>query len=329
MNVDKKKLMTLSLLSIPILGDLYAENDQTNNLNNYSESQEKICFKDPQSHYLVRGDLLYWIPQISGLEVNFGTNSVYRSTRTDNVTETTSIERDTDLQFDWDVGYRVGVGYQFDCNRWESNVIWTHFQGYGHKSINHGSWNVKLDQLDTVFVYRAAINPSFTLKPFIGIGATKIHQKLYSQVVIDIDLAEEGIATDTKTFNDSQKFNAIGPVFGFNSDIKIGRGFGAYGNIALNLQYGTYHLIFDDDDVVTEPATPIHVISSLKKNMYSFDFNLNLALGVQWQTLIRNSVYLTLKAGLENLQYFDQSRLGSNWGNLSFSGGSFSLMLEF
>jgi len=346
MNLIKEKSVALGVLLIPVAGQLNANNYQ--NYNNYSndsnysnypnqearkedrqegESSKTYC-KDPQSNYLIRGDFLYWIPQVSGLEVNFGSNSVYQST-VNSVSETTSIEQDSDVHFDWDVGYRVGVGYQFDHNRWETNATWTHFQGSGYRSVNHGNWHVRLDQLDTVVVYSAPFNPSFTLRPLIGIRASEIRQKLYSRVVINVDIEDVGLATDTKTFQDRQKFYGIGPIFGFNSDVKIGCGFGVYGNAAVSLQYGTYHLSFNDQEVITEPATPSQIVSSLKKQMYAFDFNVDLALGVQWQTLVYDRVYITMKLGLENLQYFDQSRLGANWGKLSFSGGVFSFILEF
>ena len=63
--------------------------------------------------------------------------------------------------------------------------------------------------------------------------------------------------------------------------------------------------------------------------MKAFDFNLDLALGIQWEHLMNDAYYLTMKLGIENHQYFNQSRLGYTFGNLSFSGGIFSLGLAF
>lgn len=280
------------------------------------------------THFQVRGDLLYWVPETSGLDTNFGSGSVFQST-VNGTSITTSKETDVDPSFDWNVGYRVALGLQFDANRWEVGALWTDFQGHGHKAIDHGKWNVRLHQLDVVALYNACINSSVTLHPFIGLRGTSIFQKLFSQVITDVVLSGSGTATDTRTFRDHQQFYGLGPLLGLNADYDIKYGLGLYGSIAFGLLYGSYHLHFNDTEVITAPAAPSQIYSKIKKDMTAFDFNVDLALGIQWQYLIRNACYLTLKLGLENHQYFNQGRLGRNFGNLSFSGGVFSLGLAF
>lgn len=69
--------------------------------------------------FFVRGDLLWWTPRITGLDLNFGTGAIV-----ENVNGCTQIltteETDQDPHFNWDAGYRVGVGYETD--EWTAEV---------------------------------------------------------------------------------------------------------------------------------------------------------------------------------------------------------------
>lgn len=287
-----------------------------------------LSCKKMSTHFQVRGDLLYWLPEASGLEINFGSGSSLEST-VDGVTTTISKETDVEPSFHWNVGYRVALGAQFDHNRWEVGGLWTDFEGLGRKAIDNGEWRVKLKQLDIAALYSVCLTPSVALHPFVGLRGTSIFQKLFSQVITDVVISGSGTATDTRTFQDHQQFYGLGPLFGLNGDCDIEYGLGLYGTVAFSLLYGTYHLHFDDTEVVTAPATPSQIYSTIKKDTKAFDFDVDLALGIQWQYLVRNTCYLTMKFGVENHQYFDQSRLGKNFGNLSFSGGTFSLSLAY
>ena len=278
-------------------------------------------------HFTVRGDLLYWIPEVSGLDVNFGSGSSINTTLA-GITTVTSTETDVDPSFQWNAGYRIALGWQFDKNNWEVGALWTGFQGYGYKSTNLGKWKVRLKQLDLAALYNTCLSP-VSLQPFIGFRGASIFQNLSSQIVTEVIFPGVGTATDTRNFQDHEQFYGIGPLFGLNSNYAVKNGLSFYGNVALGLFYGNYHLHFNDSEVVTSPATPNQIYSTVNKTMQAFDFNLDLALGIQWDHLINNACYLTMKLGIENHQYFNQSRLGYAFGNLSFSGGIFSLGLAF
>lgn len=278
-------------------------------------------------HLRIRGDLLYWVPEVSGLDSNFGSGSILQTTSGD-VTTTVSTETDIDPSFQWNVGYRVSLGWQFDKNRWEVGGIWTDFQGFGHKTEDHAKWKVRLEQIDLATLYNVQIS-SVRLQPFIGLRGASIFQKLFSKVITDVVISGSGTATDTRIFDDRQQFYGLGPLLGLNTNYAIKHGLSFYGSIAFSLLYGNYHLHFDDSEVITEPATPRQTYSTMKKHMKAFDWDIDLALGIQWEYLIKNACCLTMKLGFENHQYFDQSRLGHTFGNLSFSGGVFSLGIAF
>lgn len=309
-------------------GSLNAFYTSPKNNNSSIEGQSSPIKKKYTNCEIRRGDLLYWVPEASGLDICFGGGTVLRST-VNGTSTTTSKETDVDPSFDWNVGYRVVLGRQFGSNGWEVGASWTDFQGHGHKPIDHGKWKVELMQLDLTTLYNACINSSVTLQPFIGLRGTSIFQKLFSKIITKYVIEGAGTAIDTRTLRDRQQFYGLGPLFGLNVDWDIKYGLGFYATISSSLLYGNYHLHFNDTEVITPPATPRKMKMKIKKNMSAFDLGIDLALGIQWQYLIRNACYLTLKLGLENHQYFNQSRLGRNFGDLSFSGGIFSFGLAY
>jgi hypothetical protein len=281
-----------------------------------------------QSHFCVEGNLLYWAPQISGLESNFG--STYVTQRAVEGVAITGIkEKDVDPSYDWTVGYRILGRYQFANNLWDLVATWTSFNGSGYKAINYGKWNVTLEQIDAALLYNAYWSSWFTSHPFIGVRATKINQALFSEVICDVMLVDSGLAFDTKVFNDREKFRGIGPLFGINGDIILGYGFGLYGSISASLLYGSYRLYFKDHEMVTLPANPSYTMSDIHKHITTFNFNIDLGIGAYWKKQVHKSIWVTAKIGIETHQYFNQNRLGGNTGDLSFSGLVFSGSLEF
>lgn len=289
----------------------------------HEPTQEKPYFP----HFKVQGDFLYWTAQASGLDLNFGTSSLTNTTSND-ITTIRSFEKDVDPSFHWNAGYRVGLGWEFDPKGWQADGLWTDFKTSAHNKATDGKWTVRLEQLDLSASYHAYLS-SVHLQPFIGLRGTYIHQKLFSEVITSIEFTDLGKGFDTRTFDDTQKFYGLGPLFGLNSSYALKHGLSLYGNFSFGLLYGNYHLHFDDNETITPPATAETIDAIVKKNMQAFDFNIDLALGIQWEYKIRNSCCLTTKLGVENHQYFGQSRLGYTFGNLSFSGGIFSLALGF
>jgi hypothetical protein len=290
-------------------------------------SEELECVAKERPHFVPRGDLLYWVPQGSGLAINFGQGSFTRTT--DNGFVTTELtEEDLDPSFKWNFGFRAGVGCEFDQNLWEVDALWTYFQSSGNSSQNQGKWTVRLNQIDLDASYKSSVNDCLTLTPLAGLRGTQIHQHITSTLLTPIEI-DSVTSYDIRTLNDKQKFNALGPLLGVNADYKVGRGFSVYGNTALGILYGSYHLNFDDFEIDNSSASQNSIYSDIHKRMDAFDYNIDLVLGAQWETVFYQSFRLRAKLDVENHQYFNQIRLGEGWGNLSFSGATFSLSASF
>jgi hypothetical protein len=322
----------LILIIVAQISSEQAEIFSYNNSKNQQISDSKrevLVEKRDKAEFFARGDLLYWIAQESGFDINFGSGTVIKSVSDGGVQETTVFEKDIDPSFNWDLGYRIFLGSQFCEEIWGVQGSWTHFQGTGNRNYNNGKWHVRLDQIDAVGNYRGFINKSLFLQTLFGLRAAEIYQKLHSTVLTTVEVSGSGTALDTRIFHDKQKFDGIGPLLGLNADLKLGLGFSFYGTLSGSLLYGRYLLTFDDSENVTAPLTPSNILTNITKNMRAFDFDIDLAFGFSWRAKISNAVFVTLLAGLENHQYFNQNRMGSNWGNLALSGAIFSLKFEF
>lgn len=296
---------------------------------------EPVCCEDMCGRFFVRGDLLYFVPHQTGLELDFGTASISQSV-TDGVQTTNSTEYDTDPGFKWNPGYRIAAGYVDEASKWGLGAIWTHYQSSASRSnqedestFNHGKWRVKWDQIDVVVAYDAHPTPSFNVKPFVGVRGARIHQSLNAVLVTDLTLSPPPTTpTSTRTFDDSQNYRAIGPVFGFESDFEVGCGFGFYGTAAASVLYGKTKVSYDDSDIFTAPVSK-NFYNLDRRHVDSVDCNIDLALGLRWHTRFCDDFELDLRLGAEHHQFFNQGRLGVSHDDLSFDGGVFSVELSY
>jgi hypothetical protein len=295
-----------------------------------SEQQTNLSCCYPGS-YFVQGEVLYWTPRITGLELNFGTAEIV-----ENVVGCTQIltttEADLDPHFKWDAGCRISAGCALES--WEMKALWTHFQGKGKRgdtsnlSIpNHGTISVTFDQIDCTLAYNCARLP-IDLRPFIGIRTLRIHEHLRAQLTTEIFLFSESTALESKSLNDKQKYWGAGPLVGVQGDWEIGRGFGFYSTVAASLLYGDYEIKFDDADIFSAPI-PKRIFSTSRRHVHTFDFNVDLALGVSWHRVVCNQYDLTMKLGFEHHQYFNHNHLCIERGDVSFTGGVFSFQVGF
>ena len=293
------------------------------------------CCLEKQNRFFVKGDFLYWKPGISGLELDFGTTSIVQTTDINDDLVNTTQEYDVSPKGRWQPGYRIGAGYEFDDCRWEIDGFWTHFQGNdtncnkeGSELVNKGTWRVKFDQVDVLLAYTAHPNESTSLKPFAGIRGAKIHQGVHSYLVTNITLTSGAEETDTRELNDHQNFQGFGPLVGVKGEWFVGKGFSFYGTVAGSVLYGDYKVYFDDSEFLSGP-TPSTTLSRNTRHLNAFDYNVDLVLGLQWQTCICNAVFVTIGLDFEHHEYFDQGHLGANYGDLSFDGAALSLNVGF
>lgn len=317
-----------------LMGD--ANNGSCAKINCKPYVSETPCCNDAFKHFYIAADLLYWTTHISNLELDFGTASISQKIK-DCVLITHTKEFDKEPHFNWQTGFRIAAGYQLPCD-WEIAAIWTHFlpDGCSHSKrscdiANGGKCKLQYNQLDVVTLYNITqcplLSPLFKLQPFFGIRATKIHEDIHSHLITEI-IDPTFKAVETRKIVDIQNFRGLGPVLGMNGDLDIGCGFGTYGTVACSLLYGDYKAHSRDSNTFTAPISN-QIFSFNKRRLHRFIWNIDLGVGVRWQTCLYNSVNLLIKLGFEHHQYFNQNRLGSNNGDLIFDGGVFSICFTY
>lgn len=291
------------------------------------------CSQNSCGTVYVAGDLLYWQPYLSSIDVDFGVGSLVQTT-TNGVQVITSNESYKDPNFDWNTGYRLSAGYLFGCSCWELGGAVTNFNGKGSRnwdessgSQNHSHCKIKFSQYDASFAYRNASCGCFFFKPFLGVRYAQIRENVKANIVTPITISSS-LAIETRIFDDHQHYKGFGPLLGLNGLWKLGCGLGLYGNAAASVLYGTYHLHYNDTDTITSPVSK-QVISSHKKHLKGIDCNIELALGISWETYFTDLCRLLLTLGVEHHQYFNQNRLGADRGDFSLDGATVSASLTF
>ena len=73
-------------------------------------------------------ELLYWRPELCGLEGAFGDTTIATTTSDTAITTRTITESDQEPHFRWSPGFRIGAGKTFKCL--DAELDWTHFDGH-------------------------------------------------------------------------------------------------------------------------------------------------------------------------------------------------------
>lgn len=296
-----------------------------------AECCDQQIVNDCQNGFYVRGDLLYWKPHVSGLELSFGKGSIDQTISDQEIVITR--EYDTDPKFSWDAGYRLAAGYQFN-EGWEALALWTHFRGNGKHSDqdhegnhSHGHFDLKFNQIDVAVAYKAVFCPLFSVKTYLGVRGARIHEDLKALQITSI--ISNGVSgRETRSFDDKQTFNGVGPLFGVQGNVLIGSGFDLYALVGGSVLFGHYKLNLDDSDIFTQPILK-QVFSQNKKHLHSFTWNVDLALGIHYETSFCDSYHLDLNLGVEHHQYFNENHIGANLGDLALTGGVFTVGVGF
>lgn len=296
--------------------------------NDYMYNQD-FCCESNEGKFFLRGDLLYWRPYLTGVELGFGTGSIAQTTVGDTQV-IVSDEFDIDPKFNWDCGYRVAAGYEM-ANHWGVGAEYTHFKGDGQRSsfdngdiTSRGKFNVKLDQVDLLLGYDYSYNSDFSIKPFIGVRGARIEDSVKGLITTQLTIDGVPALGEIRDFNHRQDYRAIGPILGLYGDYNIGCGVGIYGSAAASLLYGRIHVNMDDATLLGT-LTSTAIFTSNSRHLHSFDPNADLALGIFWKTDLFECAKLNMKLGFEHHEYFNQNHFSVFRGDMSFTGGIFSM----
>lgn len=311
--------MTHSLNKIyaVIAGLLMAVSAQVSGADGYSLTNCEPCCDNPKTGITVWGELLYWRPELCGLEAAFGNTSI-ETTVVGNIITTTVRESHVEPHSKWDLGYRLGAEVNCDCL--DVDARWTHFKGGAtyHKSSQDGHWDITYDVIDLTLGRSFEVGSCFNLKPFIGIRGARIHQSLHSNLETLFTSPLIGSNTVFIEMDDRESFRGVGPLLGIEADWQIGCGLSLYGRLDFVTYYGNVKGSNFDTDTFT---STVSVCNGSKHGCFN-SVGTDLALGVRWEKCMTCSCYdmnFMVNLCLEQHRIYDFSDLGSD-GTLSLDG---------
>ncbi len=283
------------------------------------------CIPAPYCRELnVRGELLYWVASLGGLEAAFGNTTIATSVA-GGITTTTVTESDKEPNWQWRPGFRVGADYAFTCFDLEAD--WTHYIGRAHYNKNgqHGGWKIKYDAIDLLFGRRCCVAPCFYFKPFIGVRGALIHQKLNSHLET-LFTALIGNSTVTTDKNDKERFWGVGPELGVEADWYLGCNWSIYASFDFVTYYGQVKTTVSNTDTFTSTVSISNGTIRHRFNCIATDGSIGIRWDKAWP--VASEVLLTFKLGVEQHRIYDFSNLGSD-GTLSMDGANFAASLGY
>ncbi len=238
-----------------------------------------------------------------------------------------------DPHFKWNAGFRIGTAYEFINQRWDIAAYWTHFHTHIHDQhqYNHFSWKLDYEVID-VLIGRKFCLESFIIRPFIGIRAAQIEQKVQSisRVTYTTFISSDNLMLPALTDflltkeNDKEKFRGIGPLIGIEADWNLGCGFSLYACASISSLYGHFNLSFKGSNTFLNGTKT----SDKNAHLHSCQLSTDALLGMRWQHYFCNNRELIFQLTLEQHRYFDHNHL-SDYGDLCLDGVSFSGSVSF
>lgn len=272
-------------------------------------------------------DLLYWRPELCGLEGAFGDTTIATSVSSSAITTTTVTESDKEPHSKWNTGIRLGAEMATNCLDLE--LKWTHFDGKAkfREHTQHGHWNINYNVIDLNLGHSFCVASCFHVKPYIGVRGAHIHQKLKSHLETLFTSTLIGDNTVFTDKDDKEDFWGIGPQLGIKANWAIGCNLSLYGNFDVVTYYGDVKRKNFDVDTFT---STVSVCDGKKKHCFS-NIGTDAEIGIRWNSSTNFCgccLSIMIKLGLEQHRIYDFSELGSD-GNLSLDGGVFGVGIGF
>ena len=277
-------------------------------------------------------------------------------------TSTTNLA-DADIKnpaFDWDFGFRVGLGWNTPHDGWDLYANWTWFDTHASDHTHAGSskhlfpvyahpfevdngvaqnseahWRLHLNMIDLELGREFFVSKWVTLRPFVGLRNAWVRQKFdceYEQISHSGSLQE----AEVEMVNN---YWGLGLRTGLNTQWGLGAGFSIYGNAAISLLYGFFHLEQEQEQTI---ATVESTFMDLEQSYHIDRAISELALGIRWDHMFSDDNYhFGIQAGWEHLMFWGQNQMQrfvsfttlgeyvANQGDLTIQGWTVSARFDF
>lgn len=304
-------------------------------LHRYQQRLEPQCF--PQrpvpfrpccdcGHLRMVGSLLYWQPEMGGMECEFATFTILESVSGGTTTSIALVE-DTDPQFLWDFGYRLGIDYRFACSLWEGRILYTHFDGGAvrkkDETKNSGNWHLHYNIIEGALARPICINSCFSLVPLGGIRYANIRQSITADIFTKQFSGTVGTLYSTD-ISDRQRYYGIGPEWGLIGQYDIGCRLKLFGGIEGAVLYGKADIRHFEEDIFPGyvQINNSHNISRISQLCLDACFGIDYT----WCCCCRR---VDFALAIEQHRIFNHNFMTCCSGNLVLNGFSLSVSFDF
>lgn len=303
----------------------------------YLEEPALDCF----GRTFIQADLLCW--KVCENSFDFSAERQRTEWETSDSTAVVKLDAKTkDFNFKWSPGFRIEAGYKFmDSNAYIA-LVWTNFHSHAH---NESDWNhlfksnFKFQVADMLAGYTWNASTDITLIGFGGVRWAKIDQSLREKGADHYSYSTRELGSYDSNYSDCSNssslvsfsshlkslFRACGPMLGVEAIWHLGFDLTLFANASLSILYGN---VKNKAKAAAEYSHNLD-LSYRKRHVRTCQSVADFGLGMGWNTLICNSIRLTLKAALEHHGYFNFNQIGGKNGDLSLDGAVFSAAIEF
>lgn len=294
----------------------------------------------------IRADFLYWKAHQEGFTCECDLKEINNFIDSTGNVVTKFKGHNRDPHFEWDPGFRLGTGYDLGCDNWDVGIFWTHFHTRTknqHEGKHHRfNWKLDYDVIDLAGGRKISLC-AFTIRPFIGIRATEIKQKVKSKAITAYNIFLDASSSESLSSSSSESssssslsnsfldkkhnkatFRGIGPLIGIEADWNLGCGFSLFACGAVSGLYGHYNVKLNEFNTFLNGTNICHG----RKHFHSYQIATDASIGVSWEHCLCNDMLVTFQLALEQHCYFRHNRLGDH-GNLCFDGGTFSAAIAY
>jgi len=232
----------------------------------------------------------------------------------------------TNMNFEFKPGFTVGAGFGCKDDNWDVFVNYAWFRSTTTERVSLDStnylesfypawtipqagdqsffgaketWTVNMDIIDSELGRAFYVGKRLTCRPFIGLRAPFIRQKVavrYSEHIND--------STLTTYVNESTQSWGLGPRAGFGMNWELGRGFAFYGKGAADIVYTEYTSLNFQQKSTGASGSVVDgsMYTSHQSNLGYARTHMDMTLGFAWNTKFDNdtkSVDLRMDYGFQ------------------------------
>ncbi len=267
-------------------------------------------------------------------------------------------------EFDWESGFRVGFGYNMGHDSWDLYLNWTWFQDDGsehvhtdgddfiYPSVMHPGSSVTateaeshvdlhLNVLDLEMGREFYVSKWLTLRPHAGLRSAWVHQTNNIEYENLFSVSQGTLLYNEYEVERECNYWGMGIRTGLDTQWGLGKGWSIYGNAAISLLYGFFHVEHEEERTPSSTGVEVTLID-LTNSYRAGRAVTDLQLGLRWDHMFcKDRFHFGIQAGWEHHMFFSQNQFMTfvdditdgifvqNQGDLELQGWTLAARFDF